>query len=86
MLKFKNSTTGKPDSTLCKCTASFHFVLTIASVLVEIYILLTFSLLVGCSTKHFLPNLMRLFCISECLCLELRGKFTFSINMGCFST
>ena len=46
------------------------------------YILLT--LMVGCSTKHFLCNLMSLFLISECLRLELRGKYPFSVKMGYF--
>ena len=38
-----------------------------------------------CLTKYFLWNLMNLFRISECLRLELREKYPFSVNMGYFS-
>ena len=41
--------------------------------------------MIGCSTKHFLWKLMNLFHISECLSLELRGKYPFSMNREYFS-
>ena len=40
--------------------------------------------MIGCSTKHFPWKLTNLFHISECLSLELRGKYPFSMNMEFF--
>ena len=86
MLKLKNSTTGNPNSLRANAEqfkVSFHFALTIAYILADTYNLLT--LLVGCSRTHFLCNLMNLFHISGCLRLELKRKYSFSVNMGYFS-